>query len=52
MFSLSGLADIWECEDGDTATTSDSTAGESGLIDLPKQLPKQSWEVSTRTRPR
>ncbi|XP_043230957.1 nuclear receptor coactivator 7-like isoform X2 [Amphibalanus amphitrite] len=38
-------SDIWECEEGDATASSDAAPGESGLMDLPKQLPKQSWEV-------
>ncbi|XP_043230962.1 oxidation resistance protein 1-like isoform X7 [Amphibalanus amphitrite] len=38
-------SDIWECEEGDATASSDAAPGESGLMDLPKQLPKQSWEM-------
>ncbi|XP_037083133.1 oxidation resistance protein 1-like isoform X2 [Pollicipes pollicipes] len=38
-------SDIWEADEGWEAVASDATSGEAGLIDLPRQLPKQSWEV-------
>lgn len=28
------------------AAVADSASGDTGLMDLPRQLPKQSWEVS------